>query len=71
MRALSDLRVNTAAAERELRSLRQEQQRLDQHIEKVRRQQKETPNRRFVRGCVLGVMSVVLVWGTARLFSSK
>jgi hypothetical protein len=71
MRELSDLRVSTAAAERELKLLRQEQQKLDQFIAQARRSQKETPSRRFVRGCALGVMSVMLVWGTVRLFSAK
>lgn len=71
MRELASLRVTTADAERELRLLRQEQQKLDQFIDLARRNQKETPSRRFVRGCALGVMSVVLAWGTVRLFSAK
>jgi len=71
MRELSDLRVSSAEAERELKSLRQEQQKLDQFIALARRNQKETPIRRFVRGCVLGAMTVLLVWGTVRLFAGK
>ena len=71
MRELSDLRVSTTDAERELRLLRQEQQRLDQFIARAQRNQKQTPTRRFVRGCALGVVIVLLVWGTVRLFAAK